>query len=138
MSEGFCQITASTRAQRAATKDKAGKEKELLKKRPGNQLVYDTPITEPDPNSISYATSNERFEQDYAGHEKVRRPFVHFIVTPIAETSRAGEHGRPLAAPPFAPMHSRARAWPLPPPRKRAVHQPGHPRAPRWRPPPFS
>ena len=76
---GFCQIKASTREQRAAVRDKAGKEKELLKKRPGNQLVYDTPITEPDPASISYATSNERFEQDYAGHEKARCPSRRII-----------------------------------------------------------
>ena len=69
----FVQIKASTREQRAAVRDKAGKEKELLKKRPGNQLVYDTRITEPDPDSIAYAHSNERFQQDYAAHEKHRR-----------------------------------------------------------------
>ena len=125
--KSFCQVQASTREQRAAVRDKAGKEKELLKKRPGNQLVYDTPITEPDPNSISYATSNERFEQDYAGHEKARRPFCPLYCTPHCRNV-------PLLSP--LHLHSRARAWPLHP-AYRAAHQQDT-LAHQWRPPPFS
>lgn len=71
--QAFCQIKASTREQRAATRDKAGKEKELLKQRPGKQVVYDHPITEPDPGSLCYCPDGNRFEQDFSGHEKQRR-----------------------------------------------------------------
>ena len=115
--QGFCQIKASTREQRAAVRDKAGKEKELLKKRPGNQLVYDTPITEPDPASISYATSNERFEQDYAGHEKAR-PIPHYSLLlkrphphSLRANKRAAARAAAFPAAPSLPLPPLLAAW---------------------------
>ena len=69
----FRQIRAHTRAERVAVSDKAGKEKELLKARPGNNVVYDEPITEPPRDSIAYAGPSERFQQGFAAKDKESR-----------------------------------------------------------------
>ena len=135
--KSFCQVQASTREQRAAVRDKAGKEKELLKKRPGNQLVYDTPITEPDPNSISYATSNERFEQDYAGHEKARRPFVHLLCTPLPKRLVPANTAGPLLPPPLC-TYAQPCARVALAPRVSEQYTSQDTLAHQWRPPPFS